>query len=108
MAKMKLALMQPYFFPYIGYFELIYRVDQWIVFDIAQYIKLGWVNRNRILHPVNGWQYIIVPCRKHNYQVAINDIQIVEDNRWRSKIFGQIQHYSKKAPFFKPVTNIVM
>jgi hypothetical protein len=104
---MKLALMQPYFFPYIGYFELIYRADQWIVFDTAQYIKLGWVNRNRILHPVNGWQYIIVPVRKHDHQTPIMDIQIVEGDRWRAKLLGQLQHYKKKAPYFNEVISLV-
>ena len=104
---MKLGIMQPYFFPYIGHFELIFRVDQWVVFDTAQYIKLGWVNRNRILHPVDGWQYIIVPIRKHNYQAAIKDIKIVEDNRWHDKLLRQLQHYKKRAPYFSVVMDIV-
>ena len=47
---MKLAVMQPYFFPYLGYFDLINQVDTWIVFDIVQFIRHGWINRNRILH----------------------------------------------------------
>ena len=46
---MILGIMQPYFFPYIGYFDLINRTDRWIVFDTAQYIRHGWINRNRIL-----------------------------------------------------------
>lgn len=46
---MKLAIMQPYFFPYIGYFQLIKAVDQFIVYDNIKYTKKGWINRNRIL-----------------------------------------------------------
>ena len=46
---MKLGIMQPYFFPYIGYFSLIKYVDRFVFFDTPQYISHGWVNRNRIL-----------------------------------------------------------
>ena len=60
---MKLAIMQPYFFPYIGYFQLLNYLDFWIVFDNIQYIDKGWINRNRILHPElkKEWQYITIP-----------------------------------------------
>jgi hypothetical protein len=44
---MKLAIMQPYFFPYIGYFQLMNAVDKWIVFDTALYICHGWVEDGR-------------------------------------------------------------
>ena len=46
---MRLAIMQPYFFPYIGYFQLIAAVDQFIVYDNIKYTKKGWINRNRML-----------------------------------------------------------
>ena len=62
--NMRLGIMQPYFFPYLGYFDLINSTDRWIVFDTVQYIRHGWINRNRILHPNEGWQYIIVPIMK--------------------------------------------
>ena len=45
----KIAIMQPYFFPYIGYFQLINSVDEFIIYDNIQYTKKGWINRNRIL-----------------------------------------------------------
>ena len=45
----RLAIMQPYFFPYIGYFQLIQSVDQFIVYDNIKYTKKGWINRNRML-----------------------------------------------------------
>ena len=51
---MKLGIMQPYFFPYIGYFSLIANTDLWVVFDTPQYTRKSWMNRNRILHP-RGW-----------------------------------------------------
>ena len=47
---MKLAIMQPYIFPYLGYFQLLGAVDKFVVYDNIQYTKKGWINRNRILH----------------------------------------------------------
>lgn len=104
---MKLGIMQPYFFPYIGYFELIYQSDYWVVFDTAQYIRHGWVNRNRILHPKHGWQYIVVPVQGHVQKTPIKDIRIVEGTAWRERIIGQLQHYKKRAPFFGVTIEII-
>ena len=98
---MKLGIMQPYFFPYIGYFDLINSVDKWIVFDTAQYIRHGWINRNRILHPQDGWQYIIVPLKKHSRSISIKDVEINNNQDWKQRIIGQLQHYKKNAPYFK-------
>lgn len=99
--------MQPYFFPYLGYFDLINSVDKWIVFDTAQYIKSGWIHRNRILHPTNGWQYIIVPTIKHSHKSRINEIIIDNKQNWKRKIIGKLQHYKRKAPFFSQVNDLI-
>ena len=64
----KVAIMQPYFFPYLGYFSLIKHTDEFILFDPVQFIRHGWIERNRILKPENGWQYISVPLEKHEMQ----------------------------------------
>jgi len=54
---MILGIMQPYFFPYIGYFALMRVTEQWIVFDTPQYIRKGWINRNRVLSKgQGGWK----------------------------------------------------
>jgi hypothetical protein len=98
---MKLGIMQPYFFPYIGYFSLISATDKWVIFDDIQYIRHGWVNRNRILHPVNGWQYIIMPLKQHARDTHICNIETLETYNWRNKIIGQLAHYKKKAPYFE-------
>ena len=55
------GIMQPYFFPYWAHFSLIAYTSKWIVFDECQYKPKSWMNRNRILHPNKGWQYISVP-----------------------------------------------
>ena len=58
-----IGIMQAYFMPYIGYFQLIEAVDEFIIYDNIQYTKKGWINRNRIL--VNGTdQYITLPLKK--------------------------------------------
>jgi hypothetical protein len=57
---MKLAILQPYFFPYIGYWQLIHAVDCFVIYDDVNYIKGGWINRNRLL--INGVPtYITAP-----------------------------------------------
>jgi hypothetical protein len=104
---MKLAIMQPYFFPYAGYFDLIRQADRWIVFDTAQYIRHGWVNRNRILHPHSGWQYVIVPLKKHQRDTPINQVQISPGNDWKGKILRQLEHYRKKAPYYLETVSAV-
>jgi hypothetical protein len=103
---MKLGVMQPYFFPYIGYFSLIKATDKWVVFDSVQYIRHGWVNRNRILHPTEGWQYIIAPLKKHQRSTRINDVEVVDGNQWRERIFGQLEHYRKGARFFRETSDL--
>lgn len=97
---MILGVMQPYFFPYLGYFDLINRADRWIVFDTPQYMREGWVNRNRILHAREGWQYIIVPLKKHSREAAINQVEAVDFPDWRRKIIHQFTHYRGRAPYY--------
>lgn len=97
---MKLGIMQPYFFPYLGYFDLIRNTDRWVIFDTPQYIRHGWINRNRILHPTSGWQYVVAPLRRHSHLAAIKDIQTDETLPWRRRILGQLAHY-RRAPYFQ-------
>lgn len=102
---MKLALMQPYFMPYLGYYSVMAQVDKYIFFDTAQYIKGGWINRNRILKPGGAdWQYITVPLRKHTSDAAINNVLIDNTKKWKEKILSQLSHYHKKGCFYKAVT----
>ena len=107
---MKLAIMQPYFFPYVGYFQLIANTDQFIFFDIVQYNKRSWMNRNRILHPnkLDEFSYISVPVVKHDKGLLIRDININNDGKWQNKILSQLDVYKKlKAPFYNEVKQVV-
>jgi hypothetical protein len=101
------AIMQPYFFPYIGYWQLIQAVDCFVLFDDAQYMRHGWVNRNRILKPGGGWQYILVPLEKHAVTESIKNVHVHPDKKWKELIIGQLAHYKKKARYFDETNEVV-
>lgn len=100
---MRVGIMQPYFFPYIGYFALVNYVDEFIFFDTPQYINHGWVNRNRILRQNGVPGYVTVPIQKASQNTSIKDIKISNSSDWKNKIFGQITVYKKKAPYYKEI-----
>jgi hypothetical protein len=107
---MKLAIMQPYFFPYIGYFQLMNAVDEWVIFDNIQYIRHGWVNRNRILSPnlEKEWQYVLVPLDKHSKEDLINEIKIINTNSWKDDIIGKLSYYKRiRAPYYHQIIALV-
>ena len=97
---MKIAIMEPYFFPYLGHFDLIHSVDHWIVFDTAQYIRHGWGNRNRILHPNSGWQYIVAPLVKYHQKTPFNGMFFNMRTDWKAFIIRQLAHYEQNAPHY--------
>ena len=104
---MKLGVMQPYLFPYLGYFDLINYSDRWVVFDPVQYIERGWMNRNRILHPNEGWQYFTIPLKKHNRSIKISHVEMSELACWEQRLIGQLNHYKKRAPYFFEVKSLL-
>lgn len=104
---MKLAIMQPYFFPYLGYFSLIQIADEFILFDTPQYIRHGWIERNRILKLDGEPLYIKVALEKRKRETAIKDIVINNELNWKNKIKAQLDSYKKRAPYFHEVTEII-
>lgn len=95
--------MQPYFFPYIGYFQLINSVDKFVIFDDVQYINRGWINRNNIL--VSGMGNVItIPIKKHSLNSNINKC-ILGDAAEETckKILETIKRNYKKAQYFEKV-----
>jgi len=104
---MRLGIMQPYFFPYVGYFSLIKHVDEFILLDEVQFIRHGWIERNRILKPVEGWQYFKVPLEYHSRETRIKDIVIDNTQGWKDKIIAQLQHYKRVAPYFRSVMGVL-
>lgn len=94
---MKVAIMQPYLFPYIGYFQLISAVDQFVIYDDVTYIKQGWINRNRII--VNGREHLFtLELKEASSFKLINEIYIGENKK---KIQTTIEQAYKRAPFYK-------
>ena len=93
---MRLAIMQPYFFPYIGYFQLINAVDNFVFYDDVNYIKNGWINRNRILINDKA-SYLTVSLNNASPNKLINEIEILDN---RPKLGKTIQMAYRKAPFF--------
>jgi len=97
---MKLGIMQPYLFPYIGYFQLINAVDKFVIFDDVNYINKGWINRNRIL--LNGQEYMFtIPLEKVSQNRHINEIELSPEVKWKGKLLKTIATAYKKAPLFK-------
>jgi len=100
---MKLALMQPYFFPYVGYFSLIKHCDRFVLFDTVQYIRGGWIERNRVLKTGEGWRYVSVPVERESMHTLINQAHIRHDPDWKDQIFRYLEHYKKKSPYYREV-----
>ena len=97
---MKITAMQPYFFPYLGYYQLIESSDIFIILDEVQFIDKGWINRNRVLHPAieKKWNYINVPLSDRKQFSKIKDVRIDNSKNWKSTILGKISHYQSWAP----------
>lgn len=100
--------MQPYFLPYIGYFSLVKHTDKFILLDDVQYIRHGWIERNRILKQAGGWMYIKVPIIKNSgRETLIKNIQINNQRNWKGKILAQLQHYKRNASHYAAVIRIL-
>lgn len=106
----KLAIMQPYPFPYLGYFHLMAQVDRWIVLDGVQYARRTsrcWMNRNRILHPRDGWQYFVFPVKKRPLGTPMNQMLLADKEAALRRLCAQLEHYRKHAPYFAMVVEMV-
>ncbi len=104
---MRAAIMQPYIFPYIGYFQLIKASDIFVLYDNIQFTKKGWINRNRIL--VNGEpEYISFPLKKDSDFLNVDQRYLAESFVTdKVKMLRKIENAYRKAPHFQGVTPIV-
>ena len=91
--------MQPYFLPYIGYWQLINAVDKFVIYDNIQYTKKGWINRNRILNTDKD-VYITIPLDKDSDYLDVDQRNISQCFD-RMKLLNQVSQYYRKAPNFK-------
>ena len=104
-SAVKVAIMQPYFFPYIGYFQLIHAVDLFIVYDNIKYTKKGWINRNRILR--HGKEaFFTLPLKGDSDSLDVRDRELAAALD-RDTLLGQITEASRRAPHFEQAFPVV-
>lgn len=96
---MKLAVMQPYLFPYIGYFQLIYAADLFLIYDDVAYIKQGYINRNSIMS-ANGATRFTIPVPGASSNKLISELAFSSDV---AKVLKTIEQSYPKAPYFEDV-----
>jgi len=103
---MKIAIMQPYLFPYIGYFQLINAVDKFIVHDDVKWIKGGWINRNRIFLN-NKEELITLSVKKRGNYDNINQFEVLHEQNNQKKFLNKVRAAYIKSPYFSPVFPIL-
>jgi hypothetical protein len=102
---MKLGIMQPYFLPYIGYWQLMNAVDKYIIYDEIEYSKKGWINRNRLL--MNNTEFLFsIPLKKDSDYKFISQREISNDFN-RNKLINQIKSSYFKSPYFDVVIDLL-
>lgn len=103
---MKIGIMQPYFLPYIGYWQLLNAVDKYVIYDDVNYIKGGWINRNRILVGKEP-KYLTIRLNGASPNKNINEIEVGLNEKERKKLLRMVEENYKKSPFFQDVFPIV-
>jgi hypothetical protein len=97
---MRIAILQPGYLPWLGYFDQELSVDRFVIYDDVQYDRRGWRNRNR-LKTLTGPGWLTVPVeQKGKYDQLIRDVKIDNDLPWKRKHLGAIKTFYKKAPCF--------
>ena len=102
----KTAIMQPYFFPYIGYWQLINAVDEFLVYDDVTYIKNGWINRNNILLGSKKHMMTLPTCGASSF-MPINQIRMNDSKKYNEKLLKTIEQAYKKAPYFNDIAPMI-
>jgi len=103
---MKLAIMQPYAFPYLGYFQLLQAADRFVLLDDVTFIKQGWINRNRILGP-HGPLRFTLPVEGAGSHRRLCDLHLTATTRWRDKLLRTIEQTYRRAPGFERAWPVV-
>jgi hypothetical protein len=99
---MTIAIMQPYLFPYLGYFQLINAVDKFVIYDDVNFINKGWINRNNIL--VGGKPHLFtVPLKDASQNKLIREVHLLKNDPWRKKFLKTLQQSYQKAPNYQKV-----
>lgn len=103
---MKIGIMQPYLFPYIGYWQLLNAVNKYVIYDDVNFIKNGWINRNNIL--LNGQAHLItLPLEEASPNKLINEIFITSNVKIKEKLLKTIKQAYLKTPYFDEVFPLI-
>ncbi len=105
--SISVAIMQPYLFPYLGYFQLINSVDKFVIFDDVNFIKGGWINRNRILVNGNEEYLFTLPVVKASQNVLIKDVEIFDADKSKISLLKNISSSYKKAKNFDSAIGVL-
>jgi hypothetical protein len=103
---MAVAIMQPYFFPYLGYFQMVQAVDDFVFYDDVMFIKKGWINRNRILMQEKEFLFTI-PLEKQSQNKTIRESHVAWGAEFPGKFITQLESAYKKAPQFERVMPLI-
>ena len=103
---MRLAIMQPYLFPYLGYYQLLDQSEVFVIYDDVQYTRRGWINRNRLW--VNDGEYTFtLPVKKAQRDTPIHAIELCNYSDWRSQFLKTLQMAYGKADYFSWTYDII-
>jgi hypothetical protein len=105
MAKCTTAIMQPYFLPYIGYYQLIASVDLFIVYDNIKYTKKGWINRNRILQQDHAVPFS-VPLKKASDYLDVRDRELADEFSG-TRLLNQVAGAYRGAPYYSQTLPLI-
>ena len=106
MSGLRLAIKQPYFFPWIGFWQELYAVDKFVIYDDVNYIKRGWINRNRILFNREP-RYFNLILSEASQNKLINEISIISTEKEIHRNCCILHDAYRKAPYYKDVYPII-
>lgn len=99
--------MQPYIFPYPGYFSLIANTEYWLLFDLPQYTPQSWITRNRLLNLRGGWEYFSIPLASASERQRVWEVQPRDLERSKEHLLGRLSQYRRSAPYARDVVDLV-
>ncbi|MFN7221849.1 MAG: WbqC family protein [Burkholderiales bacterium] len=103
---MRVAIMQPYFCPYLGYFQLMHSADRFVLLDDVNFIVRGWINRNQIL--LEGRPHLFsLPVANASQNTRICDLQLSESIDWRSRLLKTVKQAYSRAPQFGAAAHFI-
>ncbi len=104
---MRLGIMQPYYFPYLGHFSLMAHCDSWLIFDVPQYTPKSWMTRNRLVNREGEPTYFSVQLENSSRNQCVLDVRIHSLLQARNDLLGKFSIYRKKAPHYRAVTELI-